>query len=155
RRLINGDGGWLEKGHIVCHCLAIESDDGLVLVDTGFGIEDAHDPRRLGAERLMNAEPRVETTALRQLEALGFDGGDVRHIVTTPLAPDHTGGLPDFPAAEVHVHSTELDAALHPGFRDKPRYREVHWEHGPRWVRHEPEGDDWLGFESVRILPSL
>lgn len=37
RRLINGEGGLLEKGHTVCHCLAIESGDGLVLVDTGFG----------------------------------------------------------------------------------------------------------------------
>lgn len=155
RRLINGDGSLLEKGLIVCHCLAIESGDDLVLVDTGFGIEDAHDPRRLGVERLMGAEPKVETTALKQLEGLGFSAADVRHVVTTHLDPDHTGGLPDFPEAEVHVHSTELDTALSPGFRDKLRYPDAHWRHGPRWVRHDVGGDDWLGFESVRILPGL
>lgn len=156
RRLINGDGGWLEKGSIVCHCLAIESGDGLVLVDTGFGLEDAGTPRRLGPVfGLMNAQPRVETTALRQVEALGFAAGDVRHIVTTHLDPDHSGGLPDFPDAEVHILSTELDAALSPVLKDKPRYLGVHWQHGPRWVRHDPDGDEWLGFESVRILPGI
>lgn len=156
RRLINGDGGWLEKARIVCHCLAIESGDGLVLVDTGFGLEDARNPGRLGPVfGLMNAEPSAETTAVAQLRQLGFEAADVRQIVVTHLDPDHSGGLPDFPGAEVHVLSTELDAALHPVLRDKPRYVGAHWKHGPRWVRHDPGGDEWLGFESVRILPGL
>jgi glyoxylase-like metal-dependent hydrolase (beta-lactamase superfamily II) len=157
RRLINGEGGLLERADISCHCLAIEAGDKLVLVDTGFGIEDAHDPRRLGfgEATLMSARARVETTALKQLEALGFAASDVSHIVTTHLDPDHTGGLPDFPQAEVHVHSTELDAALCPPLKDRLRYVEPHWKHGPRWVRHDVDGDEWLGFESVRILPGL
>jgi glyoxylase-like metal-dependent hydrolase (beta-lactamase superfamily II) len=156
RRLINGDGGLLERGLSICHCLAIETGDGVVLVDTGFGREDARNPRQLGPIfGAMGADPKVETTALAQLEALGFSAGDVRRIVTTHLDPDHTGGLPDFPAAEVHVLATELDAALHPRLRDRPRYLETHWKHGPRWVRHEAGGDEWFGFESVRILPDL
>jgi glyoxylase-like metal-dependent hydrolase (beta-lactamase superfamily II) len=154
RRLVNGDGGWLEKGHIVCHCLAIESGDGLVLLDTGFGMEDARDPAQLGRIfGLMNANPKIETTALKQLEALGFAAGDVRRIVATHLDPDHSGGLPDFPEAEVHVLSAELDAALHPALKDRLRYGGVHWAHGPHWVRYDADGDEWFGFESVRILP--
>jgi glyoxylase-like metal-dependent hydrolase (beta-lactamase superfamily II) len=154
--LINGEGGLLEQGLVVCHCLAIETDDGLVLVDTGFGMEDARNPRQLGAIfGLMNARPKAETTALKQLESLGFGTADVRRIVATHLDPDHSGGLPDFPQAEVHVLSTELDAALHPRLRDRPRYVRAHWEHGPRWVRHEAGGDEWFGFQSVRILPGL
>lgn len=153
-RLLGGEGGLLSTTEIVCHCLAIESDDGIVLVDTGFGIEDARNPRQLGPVfNLMNAKPRPETTALAQLEALGFGAADVRRIAATHLDPDHSGGLPDFPEAEVHVLATELDAALQPRLRDKPRYLDVHWRHGPRWVRHNPGGDDWFGFESVRILP--
>jgi glyoxylase-like metal-dependent hydrolase (beta-lactamase superfamily II) len=156
RRLIDGDGGWLEKGHIVCHCLAIESDDGLVLVDTGFGIEDAGDPRRLGVQRLMGAKPAIETTALRHLEALGFAATDVRHIVITHLDPDHSGGLPDFPHAEVHVFAPELEAALQPRADERLRYGGVHWQHGPNWAPHRSDGGDrWRGFESVRILPDL
>ncbi len=79
----------------------------------------------------------------------------MRQIVTTHLDPDHSGGLPDFPEAEVHIFGRELDAALHPSLRDRPRYLGVHWKHSPRWVRHDAEGDDWFGFEGVRILPDL
>jgi glyoxylase-like metal-dependent hydrolase (beta-lactamase superfamily II) len=152
--LLGGEGGVLSKAEIVCHCLAIESGDGIVLVDTGFGIEDARKPRQLGPVfGLMNAEPKPETTALRQLEGLGFGAADVRQVVVTHLDPDHSGGLPDFPAAEVHLLSTELEAALHPRLRDRPRYIAAHWKHSPRWVRHDVGGDDWFGFESVRVLP--
>lgn len=155
-RLINGKGGLLDRGFLSCHCLAIEAGDGLVLADTGFGIEDAHDPRRLGAEVLMGARATIETTALKQLEALGFSAGDVRHIVATHLDPDHTGGLPDFPEAEVHVFAPELEAAMHPRLDERLRYLEAHWKHGPKWVPHRSDGgDEWFGFESVRILPQV
>jgi glyoxylase-like metal-dependent hydrolase (beta-lactamase superfamily II) len=158
RRLINGDGGLLERAHVVCHCLAIEAGDGLVLVDTGFGIEDARNPGQLGAgfRLLMNPCPRTETTALKQLEALGFAAGDVSHIVATHLDLDHTGGLPDFPDAEVHVLSAELEAALQPKLDERLRYiGGAHWKHDPSWVTHDADGDEWHGFESVRILPGL
>src|SRR5260221_10446318 len=156
RRLITGDGVLLEKGPIVCHCLAVESSNGLILVDTGFGLDDARNPGQLGAIfGLMNASPKAETTALRQLESLGFSGSDVRQIVATHLDPDHSGGLPDFPQAEVHVLSTELDAALQPRLKDKLRYGGVHWKHGPRWVGHDAHGEYLLGFVSVRILPGI
>src|SRR4051794_8502406 len=156
RRLINGEGGLRERGEIVCHCLAIESGDGLILVDTGFGLEDARNPRQLGPIfGAMGARPRAETTALWQLEQRGFAAADVRRIVATHLDPDHSGGLPDFPAAEVHVLQTELDAALHPSLPDRPRYPDTHWKHGPRWATHGSGGDEWFGFESIRILPGL
>jgi len=102
------------------------------------------------------------TTALQaiqelkeQIEALGFEAGDVKHIVATHLDLDHAGGLPDFPEAEVHVLGAELDAAMSPRLRDRPRYLGAHWKHNPRWVRHDGEGDEWFGFGGVRILPDL
>ncbi|HEX7293481.1 MAG TPA: MBL fold metallo-hydrolase [Solirubrobacterales bacterium] len=157
-RLIAGEGGLLARAEIVCHCLAIETSDGIVLIDTGFGTDDARNPRQLGApfRLLMQPRPKLETTALAQLEGLGFAAGDVRHIVTTHLDLDHAGGLPDFPEAEVHVFAPELKAALKPSLRERTRYiGGAHWRHNPRWVEHGAGGDEWFGFESVRILPGI
>jgi glyoxylase-like metal-dependent hydrolase (beta-lactamase superfamily II) len=158
KRLINGNGGLFERASVVCHCLLIETGDGLVLVDTGFGMEDARNPRQLGAafRLLMEPKPKAETTALKQIEALGFEAGDVKRIVLTHLDLDHAGGLPDFPEAEVHVFAPELRAALNPSPRERLRYiGGAHWQHNPTWVEHETGGDEWFGFESVRILPGL
>ncbi len=158
RRLINGEGGLLERASVVCHCLLIEAGDGLVLVDTGFGMEDARNPRQLGVlfGAMMRPRPEVATTALAQIEALGFAAGDVKHIVATHLDLDHAGGLPDFPEAEVHVFAPELQAALHPRLDERLRYiGGAHWKHSPRWIEHGAGGDDWFGFGSVRILPDL
>ncbi|HXR31872.1 MAG TPA: MBL fold metallo-hydrolase [Solirubrobacterales bacterium] len=158
KRLINGEGGLLERGSVCCHCLLIETGEALVLVDTGFGMEDARSPGQLGAgfRLLMNPRPKAETTALKQIEALGFAATDVKHVVATHLDLDHTGGLPDFPTAEVHVLADELAAALHPRLDERLRYiGGAHWKHSPRWVEHGTDGDDWFGFGSVRILPDL
>src|ERR1700710_2874864 len=158
-RLIGGEGGPLTRTRVICHCLLIESSDGLVLVDTGFGTGDARNPAQLGQpfRALLSPRPRHEETALAQVEALGFAAADVRHIVATHLDPDHAGGLPDFPAAEVHVFAPELAAALQPRLHERPPYRRAHLEHGPRWAEHRSEagGDRWFGFERVRILPGL
>ncbi len=154
-RLLVGEGGLLASARLVCHCLLVEGAEGLVLVDTGFGLDDARNPRQLGWAFNTIVRPRIDAaeTAISQIRALGFDPADVRHIVTTHLDLDHAGGLPDFPGAEVHLLGRELQAATHPGWRDRPRYVAVHWAHGPRWVQHAVDGDEWLGFDSVRILP--
>ena len=154
-RLLQGDGGWLGRARLVCHCLAIESGEGVVLVDTGFGTEDVAHPRQLGRPFLLFTQPQLtrEITMVAQLEGLGIEPADVRHIVVTHLDLDHAGGLPDFPRAEVHVFGAEHRAAMQPGMTERARYPDAHWSHGPRWVVHETGGDTWQGFESVRVLP--
>jgi len=155
RRLINGDGGVLGRARLVCHCLLVEGAEGLVLIDTGFGLDDMRNTRQLGLifDKLFRPQAREGETAIEQVRALGFAPEDVRHVVTTHLDVDHAGGLPDFPGAQVHVLARELQAAMHPSLRERERYVAAHWAHGPTWVQHEPDGDEWLGFESVRILP--
>jgi len=154
-RLLTGKGGWLATATMVCHCLLVEGAEALVLVDTGFGLADARDPRQLGQPFRALTRPQVDETetAIAQIRSRGFDPGDVRHIITTHLDLDHSGGLPDFPEADVHLLGRELDAAMSPGWRERTRYLEGHWAHGPHWVRHDADGEEWFGFDSVRILP--
>jgi glyoxylase-like metal-dependent hydrolase (beta-lactamase superfamily II) len=160
-RLVTGKGGLLEEARFVCHCLLIEGAEGLVLVDTGFGLDDVRTPRQLGlvVNAVLRPRPTAAETAISQVRERGFEPGDVRHIITTHLDLDHAGGLPDFPDAQVHLLGGELKAAMQPSWRDRPRYVAAHWAHGPRWVEHNPagaaapKGEEWFGFQSVRILP--
>lgn len=154
-KFISGESGSAE---IVCHVLLVETADALVLVDTGLGTEDvAHPFRRLGPPYAAAFRPKalIGETALHRVRNLGFDPADVRHIACTHLDLDHAGGLPDFPAADVHVLEAELDAAMKPSLRDRARYRKNHFAHGPRWAAHGSGGDDWFGFESIRMLPGV
>ena len=43
-RLISGTGSPFGTAPLVCHCLLVETDEGLVLVDTGFGMQDVAAP---------------------------------------------------------------------------------------------------------------
>jgi glyoxylase-like metal-dependent hydrolase (beta-lactamase superfamily II) len=157
QRLINGEGTLFGSGRLVCHVLLIEGPDALTLVDTGFGTRDVS--RRKGIAREFRAltRPRLELaeTAIEQVRTRGLDPVDVRQIVLTHLDIDHGGGLPDFPNAQVHLWARELETMQNPPLRERRRYAisRTHWAHGPNWVTHEPGGDQWLGFESVRILP--
>lgn len=155
-RLVNGKGGLFEAGRMVCHCLIVESSDGLVLVDTGLGTGDIDDPRgRLGGTFLRVTRPRLDRaqTALAHVERLGFTRADVRHIVPTHLDLDHAGGLSDFPDATVHVFEPELRAATERRTaNERNRYRPLHFAHGPKWNVHTVAGDAWLGFERVRVV---
>src|SRR5215831_20343861 len=118
---------------MVCHCLAVESGQGLILVDTGVGLGDLADPRaRLGGLFTHVVRPRTdpENTAVRRIEKLGFKPADVRHIVLTHLDLDHAGGLPDFPDAMVHCYAPEHAAAMAPRTgKERSRYRRHQFEY--------------------------
>ncbi|WP_034271762.1 MBL fold metallo-hydrolase [Haloechinothrix halophila] len=159
RRLINGDGGLLAPGLMVCHCLLVETEQGLVLIDSGYGLADIEDPARtLSRSFRMLTRPRLdpEETALRQVERLGYRPEDVRHIVLTHLDVDHAGGLRDFPWATVHVHAREYDRAMRgPTLNERLRYRSGQWTHGPDWATYAATGEPWFGFDAVRELSGL
>jgi len=143
---------------MVAHVLLIETNDGLVLVDTGFGLGDIAEPSRLGGGFERVARPALDPaeTAIEQVKKLGFSPSDVRHILPTHLDLDHAGGLPDFPDASVHIFGAELDAVTaRATLNEKNRYRPAHFAHNPKWVRHEVSGERWNGFEAVRDLEGL
>lgn len=158
RRLINGSGGWLERGDMVCHCLLVETPQSLVLVDTGFGTADVEAPRRrLGQAFLASANPRLsrDDTAFEQVRRLGYNPRDVGHIILTHLDLDHAGGLSDFPQAWVHLHRPELSALRSPGLVDRLRYRGAQFAHNPRWYEHDRAREDWFGLPAIRPIPAL
>ncbi len=153
-----GGGGppWT-RAELCAHVLLIETTAGLVLVDTGFGLDQIRTPRLLGQPFRGAVRPQLDEAqaAARQIEALGFDAEDVRHVVATHLDIDHAGGLPDFPHAEIHLWRPEMEAVQNPSFKERPRYIKHLFEHGPKWHPYDVDGDEWMGFESVRALPGL
>jgi glyoxylase-like metal-dependent hydrolase (beta-lactamase superfamily II) len=137
--------------------LLLETDNGLVLVDAGFGLLDCADPRRIGPSRRV-IRPRfdVAETAAHQVEALGFRRTDVRHIVATHFDVDHVGGIADFPDAKIHVTAAEALGVLKaPTRMERFRFRPTQWAHGPHIVEHEPTGEKWRGFAAAKELDSI
>jgi glyoxylase-like metal-dependent hydrolase (beta-lactamase superfamily II) len=147
----------LTPSRLVCHCLLIETPGGLVLVDSGIGLQDIEHPSRLGMGRVL-ARPVLDpsATAVRRVQALGYAVSDVRDIVLTHLDFDHAGGIADFPGARIHVFSAEYVAAMAPTtLAERLRYRKILWSHSPRWTLHNQKGPKWFGFEAVRDLAGL
>lgn len=149
------------RGKLVCHCLVIETNDGLVLIDTGYGLKDVRGPGpRITAPMMamLNVQLREEETAIRQIEAMGHKASDVRHILLTHLDFDHAGGLEDFPNAAVHVMDAEFAAAAGPraGFVPRNRYRPMQFDEVRDWRRYKgSRGERWFGFDAVRQLEGL
>jgi glyoxylase-like metal-dependent hydrolase (beta-lactamase superfamily II) len=138
-----------------CHCLLIETESGLVLVDTGLGLEDVRQGgARIGRAFNFVSRPRLDESecALRQVEALGYSAADVRHIIVTHLDLDHAGGLPDFPNARVHIYGAEHRAGFGSG---KARYVKAQFSGVDDWAVYDELGEPWHGFASVRQLVGL
>ena len=147
-------------GLIPCAAQLIETDEGLVLIDTGYGTEDVRYPHprlSLFMRSLLNIRFRMRETALRQIEALGYSARDVRHIVLTHLDFDHAGGIEDFPDARVHVMEVEREAAekKRRGFVAKRRYRPAQWDDVRDWRTYARGGERWFGFDGAHRLDGL
>jgi glyoxylase-like metal-dependent hydrolase (beta-lactamase superfamily II) len=146
----DGTGGFFVRGDGIIHCLLVETGEGLVLVDTGWGLRDYSEPAPTVAQFMaiggFTRDP--EETAVRQLTRLGFDPADVKHIFLTHMHLDHAGGLPDFPRATIHLADSELEACLHPrSYMERFAYRPEHWAHGPRWQTHPARGNRWFDLD--------
>lgn len=155
RAITPNEGSGLQPKLAVSHCLLLESESGLVLVDSGIGSGDIAQPElSLGEQFLELSQPALLAveTAAEQVRALGYQISDVRHVVLTHLDLDHAGGISDFPGASVHVSVDELRAASAPGFKafDRNRYRPLQWMHQPLWQPFDhSRGAEWFGFDTI------
>lgn len=150
-----GQQGWQAK--LVCHCLLLETDQGLVLVDTGLGVEDyLHPKQRLGT--LLTHTARIQhdlsQTSLKQIQQLGYQASDVQHILVSHLDFDHAGGIADFPNATVHIFASEYKAACYlKSLKNRMRYKPKQFQQHTHWDFLEPtRGEAWFNFNRVQGL---
>jgi glyoxylase-like metal-dependent hydrolase (beta-lactamase superfamily II) len=135
-------------------CLLVETDQGLVLVDTGLGTEDYARPvwftQFFRVITQMPFDP--QEAAIHQVKKLGFQPEDVHHIVLTHMHFDHCGGLADFPQAKVHVHQREYDAFTRGSFNlFNLAYVRRHIAHEPEFVLYADTGEKWFDFDGIRL----
>lgn len=159
-RLMDGHSHNFSRGELINHCLLIEDQGKLILVDTGFGLYDVRYPEeRLSRFFLSALRPdfRESLTAIGQIKKLGFNPKDVRDIVLTHLDFDHAGGLDDFPWAKVHMLHHEKESALaQKTWLDRQRYRPQQWRTKANWITYDiSDGESWFGFNRVQNLEGL
>ncbi len=117
-------------------CLLIESEAGLILVDTGQG--DKLPDKTRAILRMTARNERL----LGDLRQLGFAPDDVDTVLLTHLHGDHVGGatrwreesnpasgvIPTFPHARYLVQRAELADASFPNERTAATYLSHNWE---------------------------
>ncbi len=135
----------------VCgHCLLIEENNKLILIDTGIGLLDVQNPNeRIGQQLVEIVGYRFDEnhTAIRQIEHLGLNPEDVSDCVISHLDNDHIGGLADFPHANVHVGLEEMEQYN----SDNPRYLKSPLAHQPTIYTYGKSDYNWFGFEARRV----
>ncbi len=135
----------------VCgHCLLIQENDHLILVDTGIGLLDTQHPaERIGQQLIEIVGYRFDEsrTALKQIEKLGLDPAKVTDCIISHLDNDHIGGLADFSDATVHVGMEELENYN----SDNPRYLKTPLSHQPTIRTYHKTDLSWFGFEARKI----
>ena len=145
------------RANLVCHCLLVETDQGLVLIDTGLGLQDyLHPQARLGRiiPHFANIQYDIKLSAYSQIQQLGFNPKDVQHILLSHLDFDHAGGISDFPQATVHVLASEFNASQNlKSLNARMRYRPQQFQQHRYWNFIEPNATDtWFNFTRAHGL---
>lgn len=136
-------------------CLLVESNHGLILVDTGLGLGEYANPTWMTQLfRIITVVPfDPMEAAVNQIQHLGYQPKDVKHILLTHMHFDHCSGLADFPHAKVHTHRREYEA-----FTEGKIRRFTEFAYIPRYIAHQPEfilyekvDAKWYDFDAIRL----
>lgn len=131
-------------GSAIGHCLLLEGEKGLVLIDSGIGLSETKEPEKMLGKELIEItgfkfDERI--TAIKQIENLGFRADQVVDCICSHLDPDHIGGLADFPNMNVHVAKEEYE-----GFKNgNERYLPQQLGHSPKVRTYEKNDIEWFG----------
>ncbi len=82
----------------------IRTDDGVLLVDTSFDMEDA---KTLGVDSVVERDLPSEDP-LVALKNAGIAPEDVKRVILTHAHFDHVGFVDRFPNAKIYIHRKEL-----------------------------------------------
>jgi len=139
------------------NCLAIESDIGVILIDTGPSIKS---PQKTGTNKFyqnLKLKANRPSPLSRRLATLDIDTDSVKHIVLTHLDLAQTQAIEEFPNATAHVFGSEYIAAMAPATqREKNRYAHLkNLNSHPRWKVHQVQGSQWFGFDAIQIFEEL
>jgi len=85
----------------------VRNDKRTIVVDTGFGLEEARQRNR-----------NLLQTPQQALARVGVELAAVKDVIITHLHYDHAGTLPDFSAARFHLQSSEMAFATGPAMLD-------------------------------------
>ncbi|HEX6226402.1 MAG TPA: MBL fold metallo-hydrolase [Chryseolinea sp.] len=139
-------------GPAICHCLLIQDNERVLLIDTGFGMLDMKFPdRRIGNDLINKFEIKLDPTltATYQIGKLDLSPTQVTDIFLSHADFDHVGGLADFPHARVHLSIEE-----HKSISTNKRYLQPQFSHGPQFVTHRDSDRQWNGFHIRRVYHS-
>jgi glyoxylase-like metal-dependent hydrolase (beta-lactamase superfamily II) len=132
----------------------VETEQGLVLIDTGLGTAEYKKPswftQVFRVVTRMPFDPRE--AAVTQLERLGYQAEDIKHIVLTHMHFDHISGITDFPHAKVHVFQDEYDAFI----GKRQHFFELAYDKNclardPNFELYKSAGEKWFDFDAIRL----
>lgn len=116
------DSNRIEMG---MRCLLIETEDRLILVDTGIG-------NKQKGNFIKHFSPLNTHLLLNNLHKKGFSNEDITDVILTHLHFDHSGGaiilnnenihVPTFPNATYWVSDLQWNAAVNPSIKEAPSF---------------------------------
>lgn len=106
-------------------CLLIETEDRLILVDTGIGNKNT-------GQFIKHFSPKDTHLLVDNLSQKGFSASDITDVILTHLHFDHAGGavslneesilFPTFPLATYWSNSIHWESAVHPSIKEAPSF---------------------------------
>ena len=122
----------------------VRNDSRTIVVDTGFGLEEARQRDR-----------QLLQTPEQALARIGVEPATVKDVVITHLHYDHAGTLPDFASARFHVQSSEMAFATGPAMLDANERWAFSADHVCDMVRLVYDGRVEFHDEDADIAPGI